>query len=137
MRWLPKIGLILWKKRKICKFTNKIRTFLEIRLNFSQTQNWCHSNYRITNYNNGPFIYFIINDLAFLCHLNYYWAKTKKWHFSYDFFKVHPLWLPNLLEDLWIILSVLMHYDMKLSYWWHFFETSRMLVENCSPVWML
>ena len=76
---------------------------------------WLNIYYRISNYNSGPFIYFIINDLAFLCHLNYYWAKTKKWHFSYDFFKV-PTMIPNPLDDMWINVSVLMHYDIKLKY---------------------
>ena len=52
-------------------------------------------------YMDGPQIYFITNDLAFLCHLNYCWAKTKKWHFSYDFFRV-PTMIPNPLDDMWI-----------------------------------
>ena len=72
---------------------------------------WLNIYYRISNYSSGPFIYFIINDLAFLCHLNYYWAKTKKWHFSYDFFKV-PTMIPNPLDDMWINVSVLMHYEI-------------------------
>ena len=63
-------------------------------------------------YMDGPRIYFITNDLAFLCHLNYCWAKTKKWHFSYDFFRV-PTMIPNPLDDMWIVFSVLMHYKTK------------------------